>query len=85
MSKLKPCPVCGGKAEIHYSYPPPEFRRGILVLKLDFAAYCSQCLGKGTPPARASSIIVINRKGKPVVQRDGYADCVRKWNKKGGN
>lgn len=78
MSELKPCPFCGGRAEIitthaevfNTAYREYEFA-------VDFAVHCyARCARRD-----ARSIFVVNE-GRMVIKQDGYQRAVDLWNRR---
>ena len=72
-TKLKPCPFCGGEANITntgYGYGSGSFNA-------DYEVGCCNCKIR----FRGTSYILM-KNGVPVVSVDGYKECVELWNRR---
>ena len=75
MSKceLKPCPFCGGKAEIDSTgigYTNGSFSE-------NYEIGCKSCNIR----FRGTSYFII-KDGTPTISIDGYKECIEKWNRR---
>ena len=75
-NELKPCPFCGGEANIKTlsnSYSGGEFRT-------TFKVYCEKC----DISFKGDSVFKI-RNGYPEIIEDGYLAIKEKWNRRVDN
>lgn len=70
-TELKPCPFCGGKAEIRQK----SNGYGAGIFTADFEVGCVNCHFSFR---YTTKLRLVN--GEPIVDEDGYKYCVMKWN-----
>lgn len=73
--ELKPCPFCGGKAnitQISHGYNHAGFN-------YDFELKCARC---GVDFGREESFAKVTQDGRLVITKDGYMELVKKWNRR---
>ena len=76
MEKLKPCPFCGGKAEIkriNYGH------NGMGKFTETYQAFCREC---GIKFIKESEFAM--KEGQILIYKNGYEDCVKAWNTRTG-
>ena len=72
-NELKPCPFCGGKADLRIvskGYESGEF-------SVTFEASCREC----KIAFKSNSCFAI-KNGYPEIVQDGYKDVMSRWNRR---
>ena len=75
-NELKPCPFCGSKAAIKIISTKYECS----AFGTTFKIFCPKC---DFGFKRESSFEI--RNGYPVTTKDGYAEVIKKWNRRADN
>jgi Lar family restriction alleviation protein len=79
MSELKSCPFCGGFPEIRRVFMGAAKKKE--GFRLNYTIKCSDCGIFFTE----DSIIVLGEDGQPILEKDGYKECIDKWNRRASN
>lgn len=82
--ELKPCPLCGKMPEITVSYTGLSFTDNGMIVHVSYGASHSDykdcrnfAYGQGE--------ILIDKYGSIGFLRDGYTECIEKWNQQAGD
>lgn len=80
MDELKPCPFCGGKAEIEQTaYGTMNYAS----CKLTFAVRCTKC-DATAPNANGYIAINLSSDGNLNIWHDGRLKAIDMWNRRAG-
>lgn len=78
MNELKPCPFCGGKAEIRKeSSATVNTDTNVDTIRFLVGVSCTSCNSKGK---LCQSVITVYRWGEMNTDKDGFKEAITAWN-----